>query len=380
LLDRQFNDVDIPYLQELPESGLRENVSLEFKRQIERKESLLKEVCAFANTIGGDLLIGIEEEDGEPSAVLGVQADNLSRDAYELRLSQQIRSGIEPTVPFYIHCHQLENESILTHIRVEQSLIGPHRLVATHKFFERVSSSSVEMSMDNLREAFGALSELESQALAHHQIRISNNPYIGHNQDAVTVYIHIIPVASLRRRLAIPVTSIPPLQLVQPPGLTYTHSRIDHRGYMLRTTRGDINIMSHTGRNGIVEGAFEILPREDDHLGQALWWVPVHDQWVTNFAGDVIQFLRQHGENGPAFICVSLKNSRGLRGYRDRLFRNEEGAFLEETLNCEPTYLENLETEGTTAMKKSLDVIWNGLGYQKSPNYDGDGNWVPVHR
>lgn len=132
MLDRQFNDVDLAYLLGLPDSGLRENVSLEFKRQITRRESLLKEVCAFANTIGGDLVIGIEEEDGIPTVVLGVDAERQNLDQYELRIAQQIRSGIEPAVPFNIRCHQLDDGRMLSHLRVDQSLISPHRLVGSH--------------------------------------------------------------------------------------------------------------------------------------------------------------------------------------------------------------------------------------------------------
>ncbi len=43
----KVEEVDINYLQALPESGLRETVTLEFKRGIDRTDRMLKEVCAL---------------------------------------------------------------------------------------------------------------------------------------------------------------------------------------------------------------------------------------------------------------------------------------------------------------------------------------------
>ncbi len=71
MLPLKVEDVDIDYLLALPESGLRETNTLEFKLEIDRPERMLKEVCAFTNTFGGDLVIGIEEDEGEPTTVLG---------------------------------------------------------------------------------------------------------------------------------------------------------------------------------------------------------------------------------------------------------------------------------------------------------------------
>ena len=75
MLPPKFEAVDIDYLQALPNSGLRENVTLEFKQAISHTNRMLKEVCAFANTFGGDLLIGVKEVDSVPVDVPGVDPE-----------------------------------------------------------------------------------------------------------------------------------------------------------------------------------------------------------------------------------------------------------------------------------------------------------------
>ena len=64
----------------------------------------LATVSSFANTGGGDLLIGVEAVDGVPKHLPGLEIDNLDKDT--LRIEQVIRSNIEPRVP-HIEVHNL---------------------------------------------------------------------------------------------------------------------------------------------------------------------------------------------------------------------------------------------------------------------------------
>ncbi|MDO8847081.1 MAG: helix-turn-helix domain-containing protein [Coriobacteriia bacterium] len=76
--------MDLKSLKKRPEGK-----TLEFKRDVSSAGPILKTVCAFANTAGGTLLIGIEDRTG---SIVGV-ADPL--DAEE-RLSSIIADGITP--------------------------------------------------------------------------------------------------------------------------------------------------------------------------------------------------------------------------------------------------------------------------------------------
>ena len=65
LLGRNFDDIDDATMQELIRAGASESVHLEFKRESygkadKHKKELLKDITAFANTLGGHLIIGNE--------------------------------------------------------------------------------------------------------------------------------------------------------------------------------------------------------------------------------------------------------------------------------------------------------------------------------
>jgi Putative DNA-binding domain len=76
LLNVSFDAVSEAHLQDLVSTGVPEGVFLEYKRttygngDADVKE-YLKDVSSFANTHGGDLVIGIEEKGGLARKVPG---------------------------------------------------------------------------------------------------------------------------------------------------------------------------------------------------------------------------------------------------------------------------------------------------------------------
>lgn len=75
---------------------VKEGQHIDFKREMIRPESLCQAVTSFANTQGGDLLIGIEEKEGLPISILGVQYEDTDKE--KLRLLDIFRNNIEPRV------------------------------------------------------------------------------------------------------------------------------------------------------------------------------------------------------------------------------------------------------------------------------------------
>lgn len=97
LLGASLDDVDEAALQRLIGGGVREDVDLEFKRDLYGgsdldKRELAKDIAGMANHRGGLLVIGIDDTDGAATALTPVE---LSEDA-ELRMRQVIASLIAP--------------------------------------------------------------------------------------------------------------------------------------------------------------------------------------------------------------------------------------------------------------------------------------------
>jgi predicted HTH transcriptional regulator len=101
-IDRlDFDNMHEADLAELIATQVPEGLRIEYKRDLygnsdRDKREALKDVSAFANAFGGHLLIGIEEQNGLPTAVPGIL--DINPDEVLLRLEQLILSGIEPRI------------------------------------------------------------------------------------------------------------------------------------------------------------------------------------------------------------------------------------------------------------------------------------------
>ena len=83
----------------LHENAVAEGKTLEYKRDLpggvdEQKREFLADVSSLANAAGGHLVFGIEESEGVPASVPGIEG--IDPDAETLRLENIIRDGISP--------------------------------------------------------------------------------------------------------------------------------------------------------------------------------------------------------------------------------------------------------------------------------------------
>lgn len=78
-----------------------ESKTIEYKSELphegdSKKIPFLAEISALANTIGGDIIFGVEEKNGIAINVPGIKIKNLDKET--LRLENSIQNGIEPRI------------------------------------------------------------------------------------------------------------------------------------------------------------------------------------------------------------------------------------------------------------------------------------------
>ena len=99
MLASNLFDVSLQDVQTLCDNRVTDNRFIDFKAEAigrkdgERRE-FLADVCAFANASGGDLVLGIKEEDGTAKEVCGIDITNL--DEEKQFLVNLVRDGMEP--------------------------------------------------------------------------------------------------------------------------------------------------------------------------------------------------------------------------------------------------------------------------------------------
>lgn len=171
MFDRTLSDVTFAQVEELIASGVQEGQTVELKEQIASsggavdgwysgadsignygRNKLLREIVAFANSVGGYLLIGIvESEDSPPRATAVKPVQRCHALAERLRL--QCRDCIEPQLP-WVECVGIEkaNGEGVVIVRVPSSPLAPHRLEPRKECFVRRADRSEAMTMTEIQQ------------------------------------------------------------------------------------------------------------------------------------------------------------------------------------------------------------------------------------
>jgi predicted HTH transcriptional regulator len=152
MIPRAIRAITVDDLKELIRTPIREGKTIEYKRHLpgpkdEDKREFLADASSFANATGGDLIFGIEEKEGLPKKLVGVESGDL--DAEIQRLDNVLRSGLEPRLPHYdAHAIDLGEDRHLLILRVPQSWSAPHRVTFRDhsKFYGRNSSGKSLLS------------------------------------------------------------------------------------------------------------------------------------------------------------------------------------------------------------------------------------------
>lgn len=150
-------------VKELLRDNAQEGLLFDFKAAIERSnaESIVRTTAAFANTIGGFIVFGIQDRNAEsdPDKRLGgiaPSSENIKR------FNDQIKDKVIP-VPYYtpkMPSISLPNDNVLEVIHVQRTQKGvcavPHRSDKdAFKFYKRTESGSDEpMSPEEIRYRF----------------------------------------------------------------------------------------------------------------------------------------------------------------------------------------------------------------------------------
>ena len=149
-----ISESDLCYLIDV---GVTEGIMIEYKRDMygstnDDKKEFLKDIVSFANTAGGHLIIGMDEQAGVAANVSPIQTSDADKEL--LRLESLVRDGIEPRViGVQMKAVPVQTGGYAFVIRVPKSWTPPHRvrLQNTNRFYARTSAGAYELSVEELR-------------------------------------------------------------------------------------------------------------------------------------------------------------------------------------------------------------------------------------
>ncbi|WP_296746321.1 RNA-binding domain-containing protein [Mesorhizobium sp.] len=388
-----FSDLSKVTKQDL--EGLKGRVSetrtLEFKREMragssEEKIKFLAAVTSLANTAGGDLVIGIETKDGVASDVPGVQISNA--DAEKLRLEQLLDTGVDQRLP---RCQFQQIEvgagAFVLIIRVPRSWLAPHRVTSNDKFYGRNSAGKYPLDVSELRSAF-----VQSQAAAD-RIRSFRADRLIKIQSGETplqldaggrLVTHVVPLSTFATGEVLDIVSLTAngTEMPLPPGRagsSYSHGINLDGVFTFSNPPGELaRAYCQAFRSGAVEGVDYL------NLDERLPYIVGNfEPVVISAVGNYRRFLLDIGLGYPFFVFLSLTNAKGCRirtpfsgSYSKGGGYNQMGLLYDDVIQLPDATLTGPTSSIAEAMRLTFNTLWNGFGFQRSPSYNEEGQWV----
>jgi len=375
LFRADIRDVAIEDLQTLKDNQVPESHTLDYKRDFptdrEGRLSLAADVVAFANTRGGDLIIGVDESEG---CIRDFAPISLSdRDASLLSLQSALTDLIEPKVPG-IHLAAVPmGTGFIVIVRTPASFQAPHRVRKSGIFYARTSTGIDPMDITTLRSAFLQSSTAIEKAKEFRVRRVEEmhlRPLPAPLPRRAFGILHVLPMASILGTTSFEIEALHSIaQSIRPPLAHGYGQRVNLDGVMSYCGVDELVSYTQVFRDGSLESVMPVQSTRDD-----VAWVGEFENALRQGHHDhLTTALKNLGLDGPTFLMLSFAN---IGGKPLEPPNSTMAAIIGGTATV-PDYYKDLllpelfvESFGTSAPDiygPLFDLIWNAAGRKSRP-------------
>jgi Putative DNA-binding domain len=384
---KRLEDITENDISSLISNQVREGRTIDYKRELPggtdaNKKEFLADVSSFSNTSGGDLIIGLDEDQGVPTQITGFQSRDV--DGELLRLENIIASGLEPRIRYKAHIVICRDDKKVMIFRMERSWSGPHRVIfqENDKFWGRNSSGKYRLDVNELRNAFTLSSTVTERIRA---FRVDRTIALSSNQTPVPLKpgpklaLHCIPVESFAGQPEYELTPIfNDLGRLPPMEPSNYSRRYNLEGLVVSNGSANYIGSSYTQlyRNGIIEAV------DSTHLGFEIQGMRLissvnYERRLINYLSTCFALLKSMGVNVPIVVALTFTDMKGLRmpigdsGYHFGTPIDRDLLILPETM------VQDFSMPAEKILKPMFDLVWNASGFSGSQNFDDRGDWIP---
>jgi hypothetical protein len=379
-------------IAELVANKTPESSTLEFKRDLPGtsdgdKREFLKDVCAMANSRGGDILYGVQEKDGAAAALAPITSE--SADAAMRRLGQLLDACLEPRVRgLRFKPVELASGGYALLARVPQSQVGPHRYVhqGQSRFPLRNETHISDMSYEQLRNAFDRTATLSERAKEFRSRRVEAISKGGGGKavaGGTSALVHVMPLSSMGGQEEVDVVAaharFTELALS---GWNSIDRLLNLDGLLVYQALGKDELYNYVQlyRSGMVE--IYSSPYSFERGDQSF----IPSQNLAHFfheaIGKALATPARFGVGGGAFIGISLLDAAGHTLGVGQMFNLYHKAVSDRPdLVLPERWVESIdEFKIDDVAKPLLDMLWQCFGLERCSYYDDAGVWVPNRR
>lgn len=387
LRDILLDKIEEEDLNVLKSTGVPESQTIEYKRETYGnsegdKREFLADIASFANTIGGDIVIGIDKSNGLPTAITPITGDT---DAEVRRLESIALTGIEPRLTnLRIRPVPVTGGHVII-VRVPRSFIPPHRVIAqnSNRFYARAGTKKYEPNVEQLRHLFTDAPRMVERIRSFQTdrlVKIAGGDAPTPMSQIGKVVVHVIPLPSfVDGRMADIVSELSkgnyvpvPLDLI---GFGYARA-VNLDGYLnyAQVPEGKNKSYAQFFRNGAIEGVGEL--RSDDGATSRFLTRDLTNVVVSR-VHQYLQVLKAYDMGLPVYVYLSVCNaSRTVHRYVAPYGNFSDTAPLaREIVACPEIYIDNFELDLIDAMRPAFNTLWNAVGHLRCDRYDELAKW-----
>lgn len=396
MLSEDWESVSIDTLLRAIENGYSEGKELEFKRQQNpddpgHKQTTVAEVISFANATGGDLVIGLVDEEGVASGLWPVAYDDV--DEVVLRWVDIIKRNTDPELPQhlveikplevteeheeYVDEHAPSQTGFVLVLRIRRSWRAPHRETVKNQFYERSAGGKTPLDTGAIRRAI-----LQGELVAERAREFRDNRLSAIQADDIAaplleppkVVLHVVPSnafavdgvvdpAAAESRGGTGDGSAP--SLLHPRGIIRGWSRYTEDGFLIgnRYEQYENRFGSYTltFRSGVIEAlTTRSYPENGEYISSGHVRNCLKEALPT-----YIEFLSQEGGVFPIHCFLSVLDAKELpvgtqrTAHRDH---DELEAIDRDVVRLPAARVETPEADLDPVIDVLLDSLYNASG------------------
>ena len=372
MIEKNMSEITYVDIESLKENRISESDILDYKEDMVNDQSLIKHVCAFANTRGGHIIFGIKEsgKGGHATEISGLDMKNLNKE----RLEQIILANVVPRLGIKIKLIQIPgSERFILLIRIPDSHLKPHQSNFSKKFYRRFEFESAEMT--------------ESEVADHYRSRFFNYDQVDHyakqvltgaKENMITTSIIVIPSSIMHRLIdASDYEQITKLESIEIDN-NFNDSKLPNNfepfshGLITKHSRYE-ELQIH--RNGCIQYVHYDSFQDNGALYLPYMSIAKKLMQTLQFANNVLSHYNYFGD---VKIIVSLvSSSKNVivvgTGLWNRQGAELDGLNIKVEREC-PMY--HIETKYEQVASSIMNDIFNHYGVVRCQLFDEDGNYT----
>lgn len=397
MINKPITSFSAADLDALVTERTEESRHLDFKRELpqqwtdEKKRELCADVSSFANTGGGYLFFGVDENSGVASAVPGLQED-IDIDKSIVQLEQIIRTGIDPRLGGIVtyHIPTSKGKGVIA-VHVPRSWRAPHLVKHGDSFrmYARTSRGKQPLDAQEIRRTFEstgnpveAIRRWRDDRIA--KILADDTPVLL--ERGAKLALHVVPLETIGDPFRFSVSDINKVRnSISPFGMQGGRDKINLDGIVTyddypssgATNKAEMSYCQ-VFRSGRVETVSADLARQEN--GKSFIAAGWFETSMLETTDRYLKLITDLGISYPIVVMLSFLNAKGAtmsvdtrvdaRVSRDRQLIDRDVLVLPEAVLEDPTPDLNRD------LRPMFDAAWNACGIAQSLHYDKQGNRI----